>query len=132
MAQATQYADEIESAAADILDAGAAVTFTRQMPGYYDARTDTTYGATTLVATGAALRVKPRFRDVMEFQAQGLVLTDPVTLIVAGLVVPSDGVVFDPMPGDSFAWNGLTYVVRYTDPTAPDGATVLSRIVGSR
>lgn len=122
---ATQYADEVQSASQDIADAGSPVTFTRTVE-VYDATTDTATPVVT-TSTGSAIRVKPRFTDIMRFQAPGLAVVDPVTLLVAG-----SSMAFDPLPGDVFTWGVNDYSVRSVDITGPDGTTVMSRIVGSR
>lgn len=122
---ATQYADEIADAGRQIAAAGQSVTFTRTTQAY-DAATDTAVPTVT-TATGAAIRVKPRFTDITRFLSPGLALSDPVTLLVA-----ASGMAFDPLPGDTFVWSGQTYAVRSVDPTGPDGATIITRVVGSR
>lgn len=121
----TAYAQDIQQARCDIAAAGASIVFTRDT-STYDAATDTRIPSTT-TSCGVACRIKPRYTDVMRFQAQGLVLTDPVTLLVA-----ADGLTFDPQPGDTFLWAGLGSTVRSVDPTGPDGTPIFYKVVGSR
>ena len=121
----THYAPDIASTSRDIAAAGAPITFTRDTSTYAPSTDTKTPG--TAQACGVALRVKPRYTDVMRLQAQGLVLIDPVTLLVA-----ADGLAFDPQPGDTFVWGCISYTVRSVDVTAPDGTPILYKVVGSR
>lgn len=121
----TRYAAERASAGADIAAAGQPVTFTRTAIAYTAGTDQAT--PTTTTATGAAIRVRPRFIDIQRIQAPGLTIVDPVTLLVA-----AEGMAFDPQPGDTFVWAGVTYAVRSTEPTGPDGVTIVTKIVASR
>lgn len=122
---ATLYTAEILDAGLALAQAGTSVTFTRTVETY-DPATDTSVPVVS-TSTGSGIRVRARGTDIMRLQAPGLVVVDPVTLLVAG-----QGLAFDPLPGDTFAWGQFTYSVRFVDPVAPDGTSILLRVVGSR
>ena len=120
----TQYAADAAGAYADLLAAGQAVTFTKQVPGTVDPATNRLSGASTVAVAGAAVRAKG---NLLQYQALELVVTEAATLLFAPQTVGQL-----PPLGASVAFGGVTYVVRYIDPVAPDGTALLSRIVVSR
>ena len=120
----TQYADDIASAGRDIADAGAPVTFTRAV-NTVDVRSGDV-APTQITAVSSAIRVKPYRMDLLRYEALGLTLNNPVTLVVA-----ASGLAFAPLPGDVFAFGAETFTVRTVDPIAPDGAAILYRVIGA-
>lgn len=114
------YEEEHRSALADFRAAGAAVTFTER------ARTETpTTGVSTVADTtipGYAVRVRG---EPDTYARLGLVAHRSVTL----LFVPTT-YGLRPSPGATFDWQSLLHTVREAKPVAPDGAPILSRVVG--
>lgn len=120
----TIYTADARSAYADLLAAGQAVTFTKQVPGAIDAATNRLSGASMITVVGAAARVKG---NPLQYQALELVVTEAATLLFAGQTVGQL-----PPLGASVSFGGESYVVRWIDPVAPDGTPLVSRIVVSR
>lgn len=120
----TAYAADARGAYADLLAAGQAVTFTKQVPGTIDPATNRLSGASTVTVVGAAVRVKG---NPLQYQALELVITEAATLIFAAQTIGQL-----PPIGASVSFGGEMYVVRYIDPVAPDGTPLVSRIVVSR
>lgn len=118
----TVYAEDIAGAAADIAAAGAPVTFTRNTSTYNETTDATTPSTTT--SSSVAIGVKSNWQ---KFRAQSLTIGIPQTLLVAAL-----SMAFDPLPGDTFVWNGFTYAVVNVEALAPDGTAILYTVVGSR
>lgn len=118
----TAYAAEMESAARDIAEAGAPVTFKRPASAYNSTTGGFSGGPTT--ASSDALRVKG---DASR-RKPGLILNQPITLLVAALnlgdFVPTGEI-------DSMTFGGTTYAVKDVDPFAPDGTAITYRITGS-
>lgn len=104
---------------------GGTVTFSRGGQAVYDPATDTWSGGT--VAPVSAPAVQVRSNPMMLLAAQ-LVITTPVTLIVAGPALGG----FVPQPADQFVWGGVTYTVKLVQDTAPDGGPILFKITGGR
>ena len=67
--------------------------------------------------------------DPLRYQALGLSLTENPTLVFTPTTYGET-----PQPGDSVVWpaNGTTYCVEDVDPVAPDGVTILARVVIGR
>lgn len=116
----TKYASEAASALADISDAGALVTFTRQ-GSIVDPVTQTsvdastTYDAPMLAIALSAGKARYLF-------GEGADITKPrlsVTIALHGLAV-------EPRNGDRFSWNGKTYALQSVEPLDPagDGAII--------
>lgn len=119
---ATKYASEAADALTDIQDAGAPVTFPSGSPPVYDAATDTWSADTRGTASSYALQVKS---DPDRLAALGLVLANPVTLLVA-----ASGLAVTPAPGMAMTWAGLTYTIKLVEAVAPDGTAILYRCTG--
>lgn len=119
----TVYSAEIESAASDIRDAGAPVTFARGARTH-DKATGRMSGTPT-TASSYAVRVKG---DAKRLAARNLVLKDPITLLVEALHLGT----FVPEDPDSMTFAGATYTVKDVDTLAPDGAAITYRVTGSR
>lgn len=117
----SKYAAEAAGAYADVKDAGAAVTFTRTVPGTYDASTDTFTAPSTSTITGYALQVAG---DPDVYRALSLVESSCPTLLFAPL--PIDGT---PKVGDTVVWGGTTFTARAVKVLAPDTTTILARVV---
>lgn len=102
---------------AAITKKGAAVLFGVAAGNVYNPLTDTWSGGTVSFATGRAVEIPG---DPNRFQALGLVLTNPVTLLVA-----AQGLTIEPAPGMSLTWGGVGYTIMNVDRVAPDGETLL-------
>ncbi|HXH43299.1 MAG TPA: hypothetical protein VNK51_05545 [Bradyrhizobium sp.] len=104
---------------------GAAVTFPGAATGasIYDPATDTWTGGTSADPTGRAVQVQS---DVDRFKALGLVLNNPVTLLIA-----APGLAVTPAPGMTFTWAEKNYVIRDIEETVPDGkVAILYKVTG--
>ena len=108
------------------MSASTGVTFTRTAATY-----DATGGGVAPVETtitGNAFRTTPRTRlDLMRYESLGLVQSDAPTLLFAPTTYGET-----PAPGDVVTWNSIDYTVRSVDPVAPDGVTIIARVVISR
>jgi hypothetical protein len=118
------YASDHADALAALQSAGARLTFTLKSPGEYDALTDTRTEPEVLEAKGAAMEVKG---DPEEYAALGLIRSSSVTLLFA----PSTYGLAPDLAGYSVTWGGKEYVVKSTEPLAPDGNAILTRVVCS-
>ena len=118
----TAYAAEIESAAADIQDAGAPVTFERKAGTYNDATGNVSGSSVSASAFAVVVKGSPT-----RFLALGLTLNTPITLLIAAKPLGT----FRPLPNDKMTYAGTTYTVKDVDPTMPDGAVIMYRITGS-
>ena len=118
------YTVDHAGALADVAAAGASVTFTREISGTFDEATGLYSGSSTSTVTGSAVRVRgnPKTYDRLSLkqnEAPTLLFT-PTTY---GQL---------PLPDDKVTWNSIEYTVRDIDPVAPDGTTILAKIVVSR
>lgn len=98
------------------------VTFTREAQTY-DATTDTVTPTQTTI-TGAAMKTKG---DPQRYEQLKLRMTEAPCL----LFVPEtygDTV----LPGDVCTWNGKKYTARDCDTLAPDGVTILQKVIISQ
>lgn len=103
---------------------GADVTFPGTNTGaVYDPATDTWSGGSSSAVTGKAIQTTG---DPDRFAALNLVLTNPVTLLVA-----ASGLAVTPAPGMTFTWAGINYTVKDVETTAPDGVAILYKMTGS-
>lgn len=123
----SQYNAVAERTRAVIAKKGADVVFVDldEGSGAYNPLTDTWSGGPTATAvTGAAVEVPG---DPDRFAALGLVLANPVVLLVA-----ATGLEITPAPGMAFTWGGVTYTIKNVEKVAPDGVTVvLWTLIGS-
>lgn len=120
----TAYAAEAAGALADIKAAGAAVTFSRRVPGTYDESTGLTSSSTLTSVAGYAMRVRgnPKTLDRLSLKE-----SEAPTLLFA----PStSGSV--PLPNDSVSWGGVTYIARDVDEVSPDGTAIIAKVVVAR
>lgn len=92
-------------------------------PAVYDPATDTWSGGSSSVATGRAVQIES---DPDRFAALKLVLTNPVTLMIAAA-----GLSVTPAPGMQMTWAGTTYAIKDVDPIAPDGTPIIYTVIGS-
>lgn len=120
----TAYATEHASALDQITEAGVAVTFTKIVPGEYDAEADTWTDADDQSVTGYAIRVKG---DPETYRSLGLVEHEAPTLLFA-----PDTYGELPALGATVAFGGETYTVEDVDPVAPDGTAIIARVVVQR
>lgn len=118
---ATSYATEHASAYADILAAGAAVTFSAVSAGTYDGATDTWSTPVTTTVAGAAIRVRG---NPQTYQALELIQSEAPTLLFAPSTYGAT-----PALGMTVTWDGVVYTVRAVEPIAPSGDTILERVV---
>lgn len=126
------YAGIAQRALAQITRKGAAVVFPSASGRVYDEDTDRWIAGTPTTITGRAVQTEG---DPDRFSALGLVLTDPVTLLVAGIGftdAAGASVAFEPALGAAFDWVGKRYTVRDLNPTAPDGSAIVWEMTGSR
>ena len=118
------YTADHAGALADLQEAGAAVTFSRSTQSSYDPETDVEVAgaATTIAGQAIAARGDPeRYREL------GLVRQDTVTLLFAPTTYGGT-----PLPGDTVTWNSVSYTVRDSEPIAPDGSTIIARLICSK
>lgn len=121
------YATEHAGALDQITDAGVAVTFTRTAQGDYDPEADTMTPSDSTV-TGYAIRVKGlRSDEPGSYRSLGLVEAKAATLLFAPTTYGET-----PSVGDTVTWDGATHTVRYVEPVAPDGTTIIARVVVER
>ncbi|HXG70335.1 MAG TPA: hypothetical protein VNJ04_06935 [Gemmatimonadaceae bacterium] len=121
---ASSYDAVSKRALTAITKKGAEVTFPGAATGaaIYDPATDTWSGGTSTDPVGRAVQVQS---DVDRFKALGLVLNNPVTLLIA-----ASGLAVTPAPGMTFTWAGKNYVTRDIEETAPDGVAILYKVTG--
>lgn len=96
------------------------ITFTRNTQSAYDPETDTSSTSETTI-TGVAIRVPG---DPKRYAALGLVESDAPTLQFVPTTYGNT-----PEPGDTVTWANETYTVRDVEPVAPDGVTILARVI---
>jgi hypothetical protein len=118
------YALDHASAYADILAAGAAITFTKAVPGTMTPGSGVFSGASSSAVAGVAIRDKG---DPKRYEALKLTQTEAVTLLFA----PST---YGQMPELNAVgvFAGVTYRVRDVEPVAPDGNVIIASIVVTR
>lgn len=117
-----------ERALAQITKKGGVVTFPGAnvgTPQTYDPATDTYSGGTPPSdATGRAVQIEG---DPDRFKTLGLVLVNPVTLMIAAA-----GLGVTPAPGMLMSWGGKNYNIKDVDPVMPDGVTpIIYTVIGS-
>lgn len=121
----SQYDGISTRALATITRKGAAVTF----PGTgtaatYDPATGTWSGGVPGAdVTGRAVQIDS---DPDRFAALGLVLVNPVTLLVA-----ASGLTVTPAPNMPMTWASKTYTIRDVDAVAPSGDPIVYAVIGS-
>jgi hypothetical protein len=103
---------------------GAPVTFSKTIPGTYDAPTDTSTPPTTLTVDGFAMQIEG---DPDLYTALGLIESDNPTLAFAP---KTRGVL--PTLGFVVPWGGETLTVKNIKPLAMAGIATAARIVVSR
>lgn len=104
---------------------GAAVTFTKIVPGAYDPATDTTTPPTTLTVTGHAMQIEG---DPDLYTRLQLIESDNPTLLFSPDV---PGVI--PVLGMTVPWgNDPALTVKNITPLAMDGTPTAAKIVCSR
>lgn len=104
---------------------GGTVTFPggSDTPQDYDAATDTWSGGSSVGdVTGKAVQTKS---DPDRFTAAGLVLANPVTLLIA-----AKDLAIVPTPGMAFVWAGTQYTAKLADPHGVDEETLYYNVAG--
>lgn len=119
----SSYAAEIESAARDIAEAGAPVTFTRGTGAYNDSTGTFASGTTTASADAIQVRGSPS-----RLAGLNRVLKDPITLLIAAAGLGD----FVPESDDKMTFAGVTRTVVDTDPLAPNGVAITFRVTGTK
>jgi len=109
---------------ATITAKGAAGVFTAGTPPIYDPLTGEWSGGTLGPVPFRAVQIPD---DPARFTALGLILIDPVTLMVA-----AKSLVTTPTPGMPMLWAGVNYSVKNCEAVAPDGVPILFTVIGSR
>ena len=113
------YAADHAGALADIKEAGADVTFSKNARTYDRGTGRSTVSAQSVVGYAIEVRGSPRV-----YEALGLKITEAVTLVFAANTYGDI-----PNLGMTCSWGGETYTVRDVSPTAPDGIAILARVV---
>lgn len=116
----TKYATEHAGALADVTEAGTAVTFTKSTTTTNPSTAQVT--TTTSTVAGHAIRVEG---DPETYERLGLTQSNPVTLLFTPTTYGQE-----PAKGSTFTWEGETRAVAHVEPLAPDGTTILARVVG--
>lgn len=117
----SSYATEHAGALADVKAAGSAVTFTLASAGTYSPTGGSWSSAATTTVAGQAIRVNG---DPKVYAGLELVEADAPTLI---FVPTTYGQV--PALDSKVTWNSAVYTVKWTQPIAPNGTAILSRVV---
>jgi hypothetical protein len=120
----TSYATDHAGALADLMAAGAAVTFSETVPGAKDAATETYAPTTTSTVAGYAMQVAgdpKRYADLRLIQSEAPSL----------FFVPTT---FGALPAllAKVTWNGIDYVVRDVAPFGPNGPAIYATVIVSR
>lgn len=118
------YAADHAGAYADVLAAGAAVTFSTYTPGTYAPATDAFSAASSATVTGVALEVG---NAPLKFDAEALTEAERKTF----LFVPAT---YGDMPplGATVAWASKVWTVRQVADLSPDGTAILGKIEVTR
>ena len=118
------YAETAKRTLAAITKKGAVVTFPgTASPGTYNPTADSWSGAGNTDAIGRAVQVDG---DPDRFAALNLVLSNPVTLLIA-----ARGLSVTPRPGMSMTWANVTYTIKDVETVGPDGTPILYAVIGS-
>jgi hypothetical protein len=118
------YTADAAEAYADILEEGAAVTFTKTDPGTQDATTGLYTGATTVTVEGAAMGTEANIR---EYERLSLVPRDSRTLLFAPATHGEE-----PALDSTLTWGGATYTLKSFLPFDPDGLSLISYAIVTR
>lgn len=115
------YVADHGAALADLTDAGAAVTFTRTVPGAHDPLTGSVAPPSTVTVAGYAIEKRDRPENYVRLSIVGR----PITLLFAPTTYGDR-----PEPGDSFSWGGRDATVREVVGVSPDGTAIALMIRG--
>lgn len=115
MSFATEHADALAS----IGESGASVSFSHSVMTY-DPITDAPI-PTPVTVTGKAIRVKG---EPQRYEELSLVESESPMLLFA-----PDTYGQSPPLGARVTWGGVTYTVRGVYPLAPDGTTILAKVM---
>lgn len=99
-----------------------ATTFTRETVSH--TRSDDSIVPTTTTVVGVAIRTTG---NAIKYRELGLIESEAPTL----LFVPNT-YGETPQPGDTVIWNSLEYTAADVDPLAPDGVTILAKVIVKR
>jgi len=124
------YQQAHTDALADVIEAGKAVTFTREIPGTYDDATDTWSAPTTVLIPGYAFAKKS---DPIRFATLDLLLNKALTLFFVPTANTLRALTAEfVLPLDVVQWNGVSLAVKDVGPMiALDGSVVSSEIVAT-
>jgi len=107
---------------------GAAVTFSKSLPGTHDAATDTYTSPSVSEVAGYAVEVRPKSAaDIEKYRALSLVPAQAPTLEFAAETFGAA-----PELGATASWAGHTVTVRDIVGVQPGGTPILFRLVVSR
>lgn len=121
------YARQHASALRIVKSKGAAVTFSKTVPGTHDAATDTYTTPSTTSVAGYAVRVQPRStQDIERYRQLSLV---PAEAPMLDFVPNTFG--SEPELGATCSWGGVPMIVRDVTSVAPDGTGILFKVVVS-
>lgn len=116
------YAQDHADALADIREAGASVTFTRETPSpAYDPETGVMGGFSSTTIPGYAIEVPA---DPIRYRELNLVVGTMPTLLFAPNTYGAT-----PAPGDTLTWAGQAMAVKHVKPLRLDGTTIIADVV---
>jgi len=121
----TVYATQAAGALATLKRKGAAVTFTRTLPGAYDEQTDTWTTPSTTTVAGYAIR--DAGGNPQRYLALELIQSESPRLLFG----PSTPGAL-PLLGSVVTWGGDVFTVRDVDPIGPDGPAVVAYVIVSK
>lgn len=113
------YEDQHDDILADLLEHGAAVTFTKTSQAY-----NASTGESTPIVTSVAGRAVQVSGDPVAYERLSLTESDAPTLLFA-----ADTYGEIPEVGSRCTWGGRTYTAREVLPDAPDGTAIRCRVV---
>ena len=96
-------------------------TVTRNVPGTYDAATDSWTSPSVTTIGGSAIQVRG---DPDTYRALNLIQSEAPTLFWT-----PDTYGDRPLPGDTVEWASTVYTIRDVAPIQPDGVLIAARLI---
>ena len=96
-------------------------TVTRNVPGTYDAATDSWSSPSVTTISGSAIQVRG---DPDTYRALNLIQSEAPTLFWT-----PDTYGDRPLPGDTVEWASTVYTIRDVAPIQPDGVLIAARLI---